>query len=61
MPRIKYIKSYRRKDGTLVSPHIRTTADGNPYNNIKSPTPKQIQDYLDKKLGLRKSRRRRRR
>ncbi len=27
MPRIKYIKSYRRKDGTLVSPHIRTTAD----------------------------------
>lgn len=31
---IKYINSYNRRDGTVVSGHYRDTSnDGNPYNN----------------------------
>lgn len=31
---IRYINSYARQDGTIVSGHYRDTSnDGNPYNN----------------------------
>jgi hypothetical protein len=28
-----YVNGYYRKDGTYVSPHVRSNPDGNPYNN----------------------------
>ena len=31
------VNGYYRKDGTYVMPHIRTTPDGNPYNNFSFP------------------------
>ncbi len=54
MPRIQRLKSDSRKNGTLVRPHLRTKPDGNPYNHLKPPTQKHIQDYFDRKLGIRR-------
>ena len=29
----QYVRGYTRDNGTYVSPYIRSTPDGNPYNN----------------------------
>lgn len=31
------VRGYFRKDGTYVQPHVRSTPDGNPYNNYSFP------------------------
>jgi len=31
------VRGYYRKDGTYVSPHVRSAPDGNPYNNYGFP------------------------
>ena len=38
--RIKLIKGYIRKDGTVVKPHLRTKPDKRIWNNL-TPRPKR--------------------
>ena len=32
----QYVSGYTRQNGTYVSPYVRSTPDGNPYNNYGS-------------------------
>ena len=32
----QYVRGYVRDNGTVVSPYVRSTPDGNPYNNYGS-------------------------
>ena len=33
----EYVRGHSRKDGTYVTPHYRSSPDGNPYNNFSFP------------------------
>jgi hypothetical protein len=33
----EYVRGHYRKDGTYVTPHYRSSPDGNPYNNFSFP------------------------
>lgn len=33
----EYVRGHYQKDGTYVTPHYRSSPDGNPYNNFSFP------------------------